>query len=133
MVPLIVYDSLTGNVQRFVSKLKYQSVKITENLEVKHPYILVTYTTGFGEVPKTTLEFLSRNSLFLLGISGSGNKNWGNTYCQSAKTISKNYKVPIVHTFELSGTEEDVIFFEREVEKLCQKIKSQSGLNTIMK
>ena len=121
MKPLIVYDSLTGNVKRFVSKTGYRAIQIQENLRVEEPYILVTYTIGFGQIPQTTKEFLNWNSLFLLGVSASGNKNWGKTFCQSAKTISQEYRVPIVHIFELSGTEDDVVFFKEGVEKLVNK------------
>lgn len=118
MKPLVVYDSMTGNVKRFVSKTGYRAIQIQENLMVKEPYILVTYTIGFGQIPPSTKEFLNRNSLFLLGVSASGNKNWGLTYCQSAKIISKEYGVPIVHTFELSGTEDDVRLFKEGVERI---------------
>lgn len=121
MEPLIVYDSMTGNVKRFVSRTGYRAIQIQEHLKVEEPYILVTYTIGFGEIPPTTKEFLNRNSLFLLAVSGSGNKNWGLTFCQSIKTISKNYEVPIVHTFELAGTEEDVRLFKQEVERIVNK------------
>lgn len=130
---LIVYDSLTGNTKKFVSKLNHRSVQITKDLVVDEPYILVTYTIGLGEIPPSTKEFLNRNSLFLLGVAGSGNRNWGLTYCKAVTTISKQYNVPIIRTFELSGTAEDITAFKWEVERLCQKIKFQNGSNITMK
>lgn len=121
MKPLIVYDSMTGNVKRFVSKTGCRAIQIQENLKVEEPYILVTYTIGFGQIPPTTKEFLNRNSLFLLGVSASGNRNWGLTFCKAAETISKDFRVPIIHTFELSGTDEDVRLFREGVERLVNK------------
>ena len=128
---LVVYDSMTGNVKRFISKLRCPSIQISDTLQVNQPYILVTYTIGFGQVPSSTKEFLNRNSLFLFGVASSGNKNWGDNYAKAASVISNQFNVPIVHTFELSGTEEDVKIFKEEVEKICQKY--QNGLNTIIK
>jgi len=128
---LVVYDSMTGNVKRFVSKLRCPSIQISDTLLVNQPYILVTYTIGFGQVPSSTKEFLNRNSIFLFGVASSGNKNWGQTYAKAASVISEQFNVPIVHAFELSGTVEDVRIFKEEVEKICQEY--QNGSNTIIK
>jgi protein involved in ribonucleotide reduction len=128
---LVVYDSMTGNVKRFVSKLRCPSVQISDTLQVNQPYILVTYTIGFGQVPSSTKEFLNRNSIFLFGVASSGNKNWGDSYGKAATIISDQFNVPIVHTFELGGAVEDVRIFKEGVEKICQRY--QSGSNTITK
>ena len=55
---LIAYDSRTGNVRRFVRKLDAESVQIDDGLTVRQPFVVVTYTTGFGEVPKKVDDFL---------------------------------------------------------------------------
>lgn len=113
---LIVYDSLTGNVERFVSKLKgFDAKKITPSLIVEKPFILVTYTIGFGEVPESTQEFLEWNYEYLKGVAASGNKVWGSNFAKSAEIISLKYNVPILHKFELSGTEKDLLIFTQEV------------------
>lgn len=132
MKPFIVYDSMTGNVKRFISKLNYESVQISEGLLVERPYILVTYTIGHGNIPQSTNEFLNRNSLFLSAVASSGNKNWGSFYARAGKLISGKYKVPLLHVFELSGTELDVEVFKREAEKVCQQI-SQNGFSITTK
>jgi protein involved in ribonucleotide reduction len=112
---LIVYDSLTGNVQRFVDKLDTKTIKITPDLIVDQPFILITYTTGFGEVPARVEKFLMQNRQYIKGVIGSGNKNWGSYYCGSAETISKQYYVPLIHKFELSGSQKDVEKIKQEV------------------
>ncbi len=48
---------------------------------------------------------------------------------KSADTISKQYQVPILHTFELSGTKRDVELFTQEVERIVTK--SGSKVDTI--
>ncbi len=131
-MPLIVYDSMTGNVKRFVSKLGYRSIQIDQNLLIEEPFILITYTIGHGNIPQSTKEFLSRNSFFLFGVASSGNKNWGSFYARAAKLISLTYNVPILHTFELSGTLEDVLIFKKEAEELCQQV-FQNGFKATMK
>jgi protein involved in ribonucleotide reduction len=123
---LIAYDSKTGNVKRFVKKLNMHTVKIADNLLIEEPFILVTYTTGFGEVPETTARFLERNYKFLKGVAASGNKNWGSNYAKSADLISMQYNVPIISKFELSGTNQDVARFLQEVEKVATNSKLDS-------
>ncbi len=62
---LIAYASRTGNVARFVEKLPFQNrLRIQTGTEtVSEPCIVITYTTGFGEVPKEVLEFARRPSI----------------------------------------------------------------------
>jgi protein involved in ribonucleotide reduction len=116
---LLVYDSLTGNVQRFIRKIpQFPSVKITPNLVVNEPFILVTYTINFGQVPQNTKQFLERNGHYLKGVASSGNRNWGTTYCKAADILSNTYHVPILLKFELSGTDNDIKQFIMEVENI---------------
>lgn len=118
---LIVYDTKTGNVRRFIEKLDNASVvQINSDLVVNEPYVLVTYTTGFGQVPDSTSLFLGNNNLYLKGVSSSGNKVWGSNFARAAYLISDLYKVPILSTFELSGTPSDVLRFKTSLDKLQQ-------------
>ncbi|XID93533.1 class Ib ribonucleoside-diphosphate reductase assembly flavoprotein NrdI [Paenibacillaceae bacterium WGS1546] len=112
---LIAYDSKTGNVRRFVEKLKLPAVKIEASMQLDQPFVLVTYTTGFGQVPEKVKAFLSTNHQKLLGVSASGNRNWGDGFALSADRISDMYGVPVICKFELSGTSRDVETFVREV------------------
>ncbi|MEM5028986.1 class Ib ribonucleoside-diphosphate reductase assembly flavoprotein NrdI [Priestia sp. WB3] len=116
---LITYESLTGNVQRFVDKItnnKYLNVeKITEDMLITEPFIHITYTIGFGEVPKLTQIFIHNNKELLRGICSSGNKNWGNNFGLAADKIANQYNVPILLKFELAGTNSDVAKFLQEV------------------
>ncbi|CAM4518001.1 MULTISPECIES: class Ib ribonucleoside-diphosphate reductase assembly flavoprotein NrdI [Paenibacillus] len=116
---LIAYDSKTGNVRRFINKLKLPAVQIEEHMTIDEPYVLVTYTTGFGQIPEKVSSFLERNHSRLKGIAASGNKNWGELYAHSADLIAERYNVPVVGKFELSGTFGDVERIKQEVNRVA--------------
>jgi len=113
---LIVFDTLTGNVRRFVNKLDYRSIAIKDGLQMEEPYILVTYTTGLGFVPDTTQKFLKNNSQHLRGIAASGNRNFGKYFAIAADEIANQYQVPIIHKFEFAGAPSDMELFKKGVE-----------------
>ncbi|MGU3473942.1 class Ib ribonucleoside-diphosphate reductase assembly flavoprotein NrdI [Paenibacillus sp. D51F] len=115
---LIAYASRTGNVKRFVSKLGFPAVKIDDSTTLEEPFVLVTYTTGFGQVPPAVDAFLQRSGSYLRGVSASGNRNWGPNFAGSADMLSEQYEVPVICKFELSGTTRDVEQFMREVQPL---------------
>lgn len=121
---LIAYYSLTGNVKRFIDKCGFIYVDITENQTLDEPFILVTNTTGFGQVPESVADFLKRNSGHLVGVAASGNRNWGANFAKAADLISERYGVPIVHKFELSGTETDVKIFTERVESIGKYVNT---------
>lgn len=112
---VIVYDSRTNNVKRFVDKVKGENVfdveviKLTTDLIIGKPFHLITYTTKIGQAPDSTLEFLKNNSVHALSVSSSGNMNWGNSFALALDKISDLY--PTVEKgikFEMSGMKEDV-------------------------
>lgn len=116
---LVVYDSRTGNVDRFVRKLGMESIRLTETMELDRPFTLITYTTGFGQVPQKVQQFLQKNYRFLRGVAASGNRNWGDAFARSADRISELYQVPVITKFELSGTTRDVTQFREGVNKIA--------------
>ncbi|WP_442604212.1 class Ib ribonucleoside-diphosphate reductase assembly flavoprotein NrdI [Paenibacillus sp. KN14-4R] len=115
---LIAYDSKTGNVKRFVNKLDIESVQVSPELDIEEPFILVTYTTGFGQAPKSTMDFLAAKGHLLRGVATSGNMNWGSRYGLAADHISEKFDVPLLMKFELSGTNKDVERFKWEVNQI---------------
>ncbi|TXK85643.1 class Ib ribonucleoside-diphosphate reductase assembly flavoprotein NrdI [Paenibacillus sp. N3.4] len=116
---LIAYDSKTGNVRRFIAKLKMPAVQIEDAMKMDEPFVLVTYTTGFGQIPAKVASFLETNSSQLIGVAASGNRNWGDGFAKSADTISELYDVPVLTKFELSGTKNDVERFVQEVHAIA--------------
>lgn len=108
----IVYYTKTKQTEKFVSKLleaiDIQSIKIQDELIVDTPFILLTPTYFFGEVPKEVTEFLHHNHNNLVAVMSSGNRNWGGNFAKSGETISKEYNVELIGKYELAGNNQDI-------------------------
>lgn len=117
---LIVYASKTGNVRRFVESLNMKNVFIDDiaNGIVNEPFILVTYTTGIGQIPSEVEEFLKHNGKNLVAVGASGNRNWRENFAMSANKIAYIYSVPILLKFEDDGEVDDREKFKERVHKI---------------
>lgn len=118
----IVYLSLTGNVRSFVSRVGIDSIELDYNnplTEVNEDYILITPSYD-DEITDIVSEFVDyKNNIdHLIGFVGSGNKNWEKSYVYNAKDLSKKYNKPLIFDFEISGTDNDIIDFKKEVDKI---------------
>ncbi|MFT8872475.1 MAG: class Ib ribonucleoside-diphosphate reductase assembly flavoprotein NrdI [Sporolactobacillus sp.] len=111
----IYYSTMTGNVRRFLRKTQLPCQSIQTVDAVVEPYVLVTNTVGFGEVPETVKRFLGRHSRYLVAVAASGNRNWGKNFAKAADVIAQAYGVPVLSKFELGGTAADVIKFKERV------------------
>ena len=119
----VYYDSKTGNVQRFIDKIKkerpeWSFVKISSDMEISENGHLVTFTTNFGEIPDTTENFLGNenNRKYIKSVSSSGNMNWGTLFGKAADKIEEIYGIPVMMKFELSGTHVQVEYFINSIE-----------------
>ena len=119
----VYYDSKTGNVQRFIDKIKkerpeWSFVKISGDMEILENGHLVTFTTNFGEIPNTTEKFLENenNRKYIKSVSSSGNMNWGTLFGKAADKIEETYGIPVLMKFELSGTHVQVEYFINSIE-----------------
>ncbi len=108
----LIYFSKTGNIKRFIHKIENNAISGNADLLVNKPFILITYTTGMGQVPAEVDTFCENNKGFLMGVIASGNKNWGSLYGLSADIISDKYNVPVLMKFELSGNIYDIEKFK---------------------
>lgn len=115
----IYYATLTGNCSRFIAKTGLEATNIQDEMIASEPFVLVTYTFGFGAVPEDVKRWLTDNYKLLRGVAVSGNKNWGGFYGMAGDIIAKQYDVPILLKFELSGTENDAALFKRKVDEIC--------------
>ena len=115
----VVYFSFSGNVRRFIKRSEIKNVleinKDTCKDRIEEPYILVTGTIGFGEVPKEVQSFLEVNHAHIRAVAASGNRNWGQNFAKAGRTISETYHVPLLMKFEVQGTNKDVIEFRDKV------------------
>ncbi|WP_370639807.1 class Ib ribonucleoside-diphosphate reductase assembly flavoprotein NrdI [Borrelia sp. RT5S] len=117
---LVVYASKTGNVGRFIAKTGLQDVFQIETGDetVGEPYVLLTYTAPFGNIPPEVEKFLVNNWKLMVGVAGSGNKNWGDSFCNAVNLIRRKYGVEEILKFELAGNVHDVNNF---VERICDE------------
>lgn len=116
---VVYFSSTSENTKRFVDKLGHPSSRIPlragdPSLEVDEPYILVVPSYGAGRetsaVPKQVIRFLNeeRNRKHIRGVIAGGNTNFGSAYCIAGKIVASKCQVPLLYTFEVFGTPEDV-------------------------
>lgn len=118
---LILYETMTGNVRRFLAKTGLPHEPISNRPAVEQPFILVTNTIGFGDAPESVKAFLAKNGRFLRAVAASGNRNWGRNFARAADVISSAYRVPVLYKFELGGTADDVIQFRERVKAFAER------------
>ncbi len=134
----IVYLSITGNTRAFVQHLQAYGKEqqrfnetapqiILEEIDDNTlPYeettpffaFVPTYLEGGNGVDNGDQEILTEslrehiafrnNAQYCLGIIGSGNKNFNNQYCLTAKQYAEAFAVPLLADYELRGTAADV-------------------------
>lgn len=130
----IAFISLSGNTLSFVKRLSvyldeqhHMTVKAINIKDLNHetfpltvPYfaILPTYLEGGNGVDNGDIEILTNplgdfiaahdNYKHCLGIIGSGNRNFNNQYCLTAKQYAKRFGFPMIGDFELRGTISDI-------------------------
>lgn len=116
---MIVYLSLIGNVKSFVKEVDMESISIDSSnpfIEIHTKFILIvpTYDDEITEIVSDFIDYKG-NEFYLEGIVGSGNRNFGKSFCFNAKELARKYKKPLLMTFELSGTAQDIAKFKEEV------------------
>lgn len=121
----IYYDSKTGNVERFINKIKkikedWIFTKINSELKIENEGHLIIFTTKIGEVAESTRNFLlnAENRKYIKSVSSSGNMNWGIYFALAADKVSKEFGIPLGMKFELSGTQIQVNEYIKYVEEI---------------
>lgn len=117
---VVFFSNVSNNTARFVDRLGWPSKRIpirnTEPaLQVDTPYILILPTYAGGRdvsaaVPKQVIRFLNdkSNRALIRGVVASGNTNFGSTYCLGGDVVARKCGVPVLHRFELLGSDDDV-------------------------
>ncbi len=131
---LVYFSSKSGNTHRFVSRLGIDAVRIPLSVDhiadVAEPYVLIcpTYADGEGRgaVPKQVIHFLNdpERRARLTGVIGTGNRNFGATYALSGRIIARKCNVPQLYSFELAGTENDILRVRQGLETLGRHLCS---------
>lgn len=134
----ILYISLAGNTRSFVSDLQdyaqqqhttnpaLPSISLTEisdatpfKDETEPFYAFVpTYLDGGNGIDNGVKELMTnslgeyiaygRNADLCYGVIGSGNRNFNEQYCLTAKRYAEQFNVPFIADYELRGNSRDV-------------------------
>lgn len=117
-VPIYFYSSSSGLVSTFVARLGRPAFNLAERehrrTETTGPWVLLTpsYKAGSDDndtIPEPVRRFLTsaNNRRRMVGVIGSGNRNFGVHYQQAARQIAAASQRPVLFEFELSGTSWD--------------------------
>ena len=144
----LVYISLSGNTASFIKRLsaflqerhedaEIEQVDIKDMVKEERPFyamcqffvaFLPTYLEGGNGLDNGDVEILTNdlgdfiafeeNYKRCFGIVGSGNRNFNNQYCLTAKQYAERFGFPVLDTFELRGLNEDVKRVGLKIEEL---------------
>ena len=82
------------------------------------------FTSGYTEMMTNPLgEYIAegKNADNLIGVVGSGNKNFNEQYCLTARMYAKAFDAPFVADYELRGTNEDLEVVYRRLKDVAEK------------
>ncbi|MHB1063748.1 MAG: class Ib ribonucleoside-diphosphate reductase assembly flavoprotein NrdI [Georgenia sp.] len=119
MIPSYYYSSASGMVRLFAERLARPvydvGVREVRRSVPTGPWVLITpsYKTGNPDndtIPEAVRRFLSDPTTrrHLVGVMGSGNRNFGTHYQAAARQIARTSGRPVLFEFELQGTRWDV-------------------------
>jgi protein involved in ribonucleotide reduction len=104
-----VYASRTGNVESIIGRLGIDALRIESGSEsVDEPFILFTYTDGYGDIPGEVEDFLLANGDKIQGVVVSGDQGYGEAFCQAGDKIAETYGCDVLYRVENDGTDEDI-------------------------
>lgn len=117
--PIYYYSSASGLVRTFAEALGRPAYNLAQRehrtREVDGPWVLLTpsYKTGNAAndtIPEAVKRFLRSpvNRRLMVGVMGSGNRNFGRFYQHAAREIATASGRPVLFEFELSGNPWDV-------------------------
>lgn len=140
----LLYISVSGNTRHFVTNLatygneigdyEFEPVEISDasvdNIETDPFFVFVpTYLDGGNGIHSGVKEIMTnalsdqvdfnRDSQKLLGVVGSGNKNFNAQYILTARRYAVEFHAPMIAEYELRGTNRDL---ERVYANMHQRI-----------
>ena len=128
--PLIVYwSSNSGGTRRVAEALNTPTVELAD-YDGTSPYVMLTPTYDQprgGFTPKPVQQFLEEHAHLMVGVIGSGNRNFGDHYCQAAHDISKQFNVPVLWRIEIMGSQEDLAVVDSGMREHWGRLLSMAG------
>ena len=129
MAPMnIIYISLEGNTRSFLTRMQgyaKQQHSISEDcplIELKEvsdqtlpadetePFFafVPTYLNGGNGIDSGFTEIMTNALGEYIGFVGSGNKNFNEQYCLTARKYARDFDAPFLADYELRGTSQDI-------------------------
>lgn len=106
----VIYNSKTGKTKEFAIKVSPYSVSTEDYQETDEDILLITYTTGVGQVPLQVVKFIEKYGSKIKAVVATGNKEkHPNTFAFACDKISKQLNIPCILKVQLKGTDEDVL------------------------
>lgn len=108
----IVYFSNTGQTRKFVNKLKYDYLELNFSNPfqiVDEDFIIIapSYEKEATEIIDDFVE-TGDNIKYCKGVVGSGNRNFADLFCFTAKDFAVEHDIPYLYEFEFQGMDKDV-------------------------
>lgn len=104
---IVYHSSATRNTERFVAKIGLPAISLPDH--PRGPFILITPTVGDGECPDAVMWYMQDWHDQCKGVIVGGNRNFGASFAGAGKELRKRFNIPVLYTFELAGTETDVL------------------------
>ncbi len=134
--PVYYYSSASGIVRSFAERLGRPVYDLAERehrlSEADGPWVLLTpsYKTGNDRndtIPEAVRRFLRSpvNRRRMVGVMGSGNRNFGRYYQLAARRIAERSQRPVLFEFEIAGTPWDVEECRRILAELDEALARQ--------
>ena len=150
----ILYISISGNTASFIDDLSDYAEQqhnknanmplinareisdATDSSDEKQPFFafVPTYLDGGNGIDNGVLELMTNslgeyidyhdNAKLCLGVVGSGNKNFNQQYCLTAKRYAKKFNTELIADYELRGNNADCV---RIYNKMTEVIKEKLG------
>lgn len=140
--PIYFYSSKSGMAKQFALALNRPVFDLSDR-EVRKsipdgPWVLLTpsYKTGNADndtIPEPVRRFLRSPEVRrkMIGVMGSGNRNFGSYYQAAARDIAKRSGRPIIFEFELQGTQWDVEDAVKILEELDSELEKAHKPETV--
>ncbi|MDO1605794.1 class Ib ribonucleoside-diphosphate reductase assembly flavoprotein NrdI [Lactobacillus sp. YT155] len=118
-MPNIAYYTVTGQTRRFIKKTGLEAYEINDAdpfYEMGRPFILVVPSYD-DDMMDPVIDFLGykSNRKNIVGVVGSGNRNFNELFNHTGKDIAKGLNIPVLYEYEFNGTDRDVEEFKKVV------------------
>lgn len=129
----LLYISISGNTRSFIDKLttfadeqsqlSFEPIEVSDaspDIITNSPFFVFvpTYLDGGNGIGNGIIEIMTdalreqleipENAKNLIGIIGSGNKNFNAQYILTARRYAVDFNAPLIANYELRGTQSDV-------------------------